>query len=178
MENTFILGFIVEGMVLIHYNFADFFQRMDLSTGEIVDIVSPSRYPWIVYTFSPDETKFIFIPGSGPELEVILHDLDTHAEEKISLATLSGFSPGDIIWSPDGTKIAFGVLAKRGDNHKVEVFVVDLVKITGESIVLIDHSRPYLVEWVSDSQIWIDIENKFEILDIQTGELTPATPQP
>jgi hypothetical protein len=149
---------------------------IELSTGEISDIVSPSDF-WSYYnfSFSNDEELISYFETwlEHPVLKIRSFD------KQIEIPIGNNYSgAGDLIWSQDNNQVLFS--AKSGEeceNLKYYLIVLNL-KDRSQKVVLEgeDADKYQPIQWINENQVMLaDYDYSTEIyysLNLTTGEVS------
>lgn len=126
-----------------------------------------------VMVLSPDESKLAHVEYGNSGIRI----LDIETGKEIELEYLYPKLITDqkgLIWSPDGSKLAFTIdLDPCGAFAPSSIVIVDVRQQTQRIIVREDKDHPFTVEWVDEGTIllgsWI---GKSWYLNVSTGEMT------
>jgi dipeptidyl aminopeptidase/acylaminoacyl peptidase len=166
--------------------------RLDLETGTIQQIlperqgVSLAKYS---FSFSPDGAYLAYIRGSSKtytdtsELFLTILELDSGQEVDTVLGDEYA-EAGDIIWAPDGAKVAFALTRPYLEDFIPPdlPFTIDILDLdTGRlSTIVKDVKQPiYPRRWISDDTIELSDFRSYWNLDVGTGRIklvATATP--
>jgi hypothetical protein len=152
------------------YGYSENLRRVSLSTGEVVE-VAPDVYG--AFALSPDETLLAYFSGS----QLIVRDLLSSQETQIPFgAEQFGWSAGDIVWSPDGSVLAFSSVQDPCGGKAAGIFYLDRSSSLLEPLVINDRLF-HLLDWPDPNRIRMaDESGSHWWLDIDNGQITPANP--
>jgi TolB protein len=100
--------------------------------------------------WSPDGAHISFITSRDGTRQLYIMDRDGANQRRLTFGTLADWTyVGGILWSPDGTQIAFG--ASNGSYNDAQLWVVDLATRTPHKLDIRYWIAPQF-EWSPDSQ--------------------------
>ena len=136
--------------------------RLDLANGNLADILSPIQQHYYAFSFSPDGKSIAYILQPATSLAVKVMNLETKEVKSYSLEPEYNRA-GDILWSPDMSKLVFGqAIINTAPDFEPDPNIYSLGLIS-----LADNSRQLVV---SDNLLftrpvkWLD-ENRIELFD-------------
>ncbi|HZU86774.1 MAG TPA: hypothetical protein VFF78_04795 [Anaerolineaceae bacterium] len=148
--------------------------RLDLNTGETMQIASPSGY-WLA--LSPDETRLAYL-GDKLGIYTLLDGSTREAELKIEEEYFARSIPIyllDMVWSPDGKSLIIGVVINVcEDDDSMYYSIVRVDADTFEERILLNEHEGWLqpVEWPQAGRfIARDEEGRLWWVDANTGEI-------
>ena len=152
------------------YGYSENLRRVSLSTGEVVE-VAPDVHG--AFALSPDETLLAYFSGS----QLIMRDLRNSQETQVPFgAEQSGWSAGDIVWSPDGSALAFSSIQDPCGGKAAGIFYLDRSSNLLEPLVVNDRLF-HLLDWPDPNRIrLVDEAGSHWWLDIENGQITPVNP--
>jgi hypothetical protein len=148
-------------------------QRVDLSDGSQTELAPAVG---MSLGLSPDEGTLAYLSYGGRGL--VLRDIASGEERETGFLPEENGRAGAIVWSPDGSALAFTVAYSlcgpaEGRTHSI----LRMEAETGETTTLIETSPTlYTTEgWVETDQVWlIDHDGQFWSMDPVSGDVTPA----
>jgi hypothetical protein len=148
-------------------------QRVDLSDGSATELVPPVG---MSLGLSPDAGTLAYFGYGGRGL--VLRDIASGEERETGVLPADNAAAGAIVWSPDGSALAFTVTYDAcGPREARTHSILRMEAETGDTTTLIK-SSPNLYtteEWTEPSQVWlVDQEGQFWSMDPATGDVTPA----
>lgn len=188
-----------------HLHNGDGVWRLDIVSGDITEILAPSytgeEHRLRSVVISPDERLLAYVNTNFDPFELVIVDVDSGQERKRFEVGKGLFSVGDIVWSPDGTKIIYTAIVvdemesdwdypKRVSYH---LYLIDWRNGSQNFLINIGWADLDMSENVMDFRGWVDdrtisfhVENtcgKVSLFDVNTkeftGEVFPgATPRP
>jgi hypothetical protein len=148
-------------------------QRVNLLDGSAVELV-PSL--GISLGLSPDEGTLAYFGYGGRGL--VLRDIASGEERETGFLPEENAASGAIVWSPDGSTLAFTVTYDFCDPLEARTHSILRMDVeTGEATTLIESSPGlYTTEgWTEAGQVWlVDQEGQYWSMDPDTGDVIPA----
>jgi hypothetical protein len=136
--------------------------RLDLANGNLADILGPIQQHYYSFSFSPDGKSIAYILQPATPLTVKVMNLESNEVKSYSLKPEYNRA-GDILWSPDMTKLVLGqAIINMAPDFEPDPNIFSIVLIN-----LGDNSRQLVI---SDNLLftrpvkWLD-ENRIELLD-------------
>lgn len=147
------------------------FGNLNLFSGENTTILPPNiNHPEdysdaYAVAITKNSDQLAYIPYYQDEIELFILNLITGSEKSIKIQKSSNFLVGEMIWSPDETRLAFQSETEIG----FYFVIIDVNTLSHKKIEIneVDASI-FLENWLSDTQI--ELFNG-QILDIETGEI-------
>jgi hypothetical protein len=148
-------------------------QRVDLSDGSATELV-PSV--GLSLGLSPDAGTLAYFGYGGRGL--VLRDIASGEERETGFTPAENAHAGAIVWSPDGSALAFTVAYDFcGPPEARTHSILRMEAATGATTTLIESSSTLYTTagWTAARQVWlVDREGRFWSLDPVTGDVTPA----
>lgn len=146
--------------------------RLDLANGNLADILRPIPQQYYSFSFSPDGKSIAYILQPATPLTVKVMNLENKEVKSYSLKPEYNRA-GDILWSPDMSKLVLGQaiinLAPdfEPDPNIFSIVLIDLAD-NSQQLVVSDNflfTRP--VEWLDANRIkLLDEDAKFWIFNL------------
>jgi len=149
--------------------------RLDLTDGTYVQLVS---YVGTSIALSPDEQTLAYASvGPGGPTQVVLRSVANGAERHIDLDYDLPAAAGNLVWSPDGTRllatVAYNPCLPPDWTHSI--FLVDVAAETAVSLIDHDDRRLTTVDWTETAVArLVATDGTTWLLDVTTGDLTPT----
>jgi hypothetical protein len=147
--------------------------RVDLSDGNATELVPPVG---LSLGLSPDASTLAYFGYGGRGL--VLRDIASGEEWETGFTPTENAVAGAIVWSPDGSALAFTVAYDFcGPPAARTHSILRMEAETGAVTALIEPSSTLYTtaEWTVPGQVWlVDREGQFWSLDPVTGDVTPA----
>jgi hypothetical protein len=162
--------FFVDGWGLI---------RLNLGNGNLAEILKPIQHHYYSFSFSPDGKFLAYVLQPATPLAVNLINLEDKATKIYALKPEYN-QAGEMLWSPDMSKIVLGQAIIDEEETKPNIFSVVLINLADNSrqVVVSDNTfqmRPR--KWIDanrielsneDGKIWV-----FNLIDQTLVEKTP-----
>jgi Tol biopolymer transport system component len=155
-------------------------QGIDIATGEIKKVIPVKGT--ISFAFSPDETKIAYIRADDDPQSIIIRNLDTGYETKIDIDGISDQVAviGNILWAPDGKKVAF--LADT-ENYVEYTFYLEVSNMMLRKVMIYEITSYFLDGWTENGMLKFmhGGGKSYIIVDPLTGEIVSVlqmTPTP
>lgn len=153
--------------------------RLNLKTGEVATLISPSQY--IEITFSQTGRRYATdING------VLINDLNTG-----QIVQLDAENVMDLSWSPDGTKLAFSTTRCNSDGFLVSssIYVWDTTTKETYTLLTVDKISLHPDSWLDNEKLRINGEDftsnkyhltiyEYDVTDMLLLSSGTATPRP
>jgi hypothetical protein len=133
--------------------------RLDLANGNLAEILNPVQHHYYSFSFSPDEKSLAYILQPATPLAVKIIDLESK-DVKSYLLKPEHNQAGEILWSPDMSKIVLGQATIDEEETKPNIFSVVLINLADDSRQMVVSNSSVQMR----AQKWID-ENKIELSD-------------
>ena len=155
----------VDGMALL---------RLDLATGDATYTLSPAKGFYDV-SFSRGGGYLAYFRNWIEPPALNLLNMVTGDEQYI-LLDKQYTGAGDVLWSPDGSRIVLSARAGEDCEHMTYSLIMIELGDLSQSVLLEQPDAPYTpLEWTEDDQIILDLGYSLDYgsLDLATGEVTP-----
>jgi WD40 repeat protein len=173
------------------------FWRLDILSGKIEEILPDlgesheegiARFGLSVYSLSPNGNQLAYVRLEYFPLELVILDLESKQERKLTIEGDHYGSVGDLTWSPDGNNIAYVYRYYQWDSQIPEenyyLMVIDLY--TGTQKKLMDMGSPGYVTRRWNENNAIELLEYYDsrcsdvyYFDLDLGEISSmATPTP
>lgn len=128
-------------------------QRLDLTTGEVVEVLA-DRGCLCPMAFSPDGGTLAVIEGIEP-LSLVLVTMETGVRRQLNLP--GGYlQAGDIVWSPDGGALALTMARSNPDNEAYTTVHLDVQSLDLTTLIPDDLRLLTTAAWLDPDVIWLN----------------------
>ncbi|GEM_PF-5638627 len=139
--------------------------RVDIATSHVE---KPWSEPAAAVVPSPDGTRLAVILNQGEGVVLLLGDSEGRGLEAIDLG---GFTPGCIVWSPDGSRMVVGATAPDGSTWNDQERLLVPVEGAGFLRLTENHDPDSSVSWSPDgSRIAFERSNHVVLMDLSTRQ--------
>lgn len=158
-------------------------QRLDLGSGETSRVLPYETDTLFEFSISPSGAFVAHSAPSSEGMHVSILNLANGQEQSIILDTYEAPVVGRMLWSPEETFLFFEVIVDISSSSCSSVFVLlDVETMLFREITVDIVNTLWPIEWKETTTIIFGAApagDPLELeLDFETGELTPATPQP
>jgi len=133
--------------------------RLDLANGNFAEVLSPIQHYYYSFSFSPDGKHLAYILQPQKPLAVKIINLESKDKKSYSLKPEYN-QAGELLWSPDMSKIVLGQAIIDEEETKPNIFSVVLINLADNSQQVIVSDSPTQMK----PTIWLD-NNRIELLD-------------
>jgi WD40-like Beta Propeller Repeat len=150
--------------------------RLDVITGEVTFTIRPEQYPsFYNISFSPDGTQLAYFRTWLEHPILNIQNLTTGEERHIPLGERFD-EAGDVIWSPDKSRIAFSARTGYLCSEMVSYLVIMDMDDLDQTILLEAPFRTIKpLNWTEDENIifaW-GYQDYYGSINVNTGVITP-----
>jgi hypothetical protein len=151
---------------------------LDLVNGNFVEILSPIPHQWYSFSLSPDGKYIAYIIQPEKPLKVSIINLETNEIKTFDLQKKYD-QAGDILWSPDMSKIVLGQAIVDSEGLKPDTFSVaqiNLAKNSHENLVADSSLEIIPKQWAEEDTIeFYGIDGKVWVFNIRDKTLNEKT---
>lgn len=169
--------FLIDGGCPVYLD-GDFLLRLNLTSGQIIQILTTSEVEGINnyynISFSHDDQYMAYLRTWLDHPILNLRNLNTSEEQHIDLGN-QFTDAGDVVWSPDQSKIVFSA-RNLEDCHDMTAYLVMLDLNDFSQTILFERTDQiyYPIEWTDNNTIILSKRHSPEYFsfDLDTGEMT------
>ena len=151
---------------------------LDLENGDIVEILSPNPHQWYSFSLSPGGKYLAYIAQPAKPLSVNVINLETSEINTYNLLTAYD-QAGNILWSPDMSKIVLGQAIVDYEGSKPDTFSVEMIDVTNntrENLVADSSIEIIPKQWAEKDAIeFYSLDGKTWIFNLRDNTLTEQT---
>lgn len=165
-------------------NYADYMAlfKLNLTTGEITEQVTPEEKNYYNFSFSSDDKFLAYFTSNLGNPNLYLQDLNNNEKKMISINDVYS-DAGFMVWSPDNDQLIFA--ARSGEDcFDMDYYVVSINLNNFKQKVIIQEKNLAIipVRWVDFEHILVEAnstkehsDTKYSILNINSGRLEPVS---
>ncbi len=136
--------------------------RLDLENGQYFDVLEPLQKGFYSFSFSADGEQLAYIYQSREPM--VLKIVSLKSEDTKSIVLNPQYNQaGELIWSPDKSKIAAAQAIVDYEGSKPDLFSVAIIDLENQSLRIIIQDNPLEMT----PKIWLD-ENTIELVDMES----------
>ena len=159
------------------YDYDQALFKLNLTTGEITEQVSPEDNNYFNFSFSSGDKFLAYFASNLGNPTLYLQDLKKHEKKMIHIDGVYS-EAGAMLWSPDDDQLIFS--ARTGEDcYEMNYSVISLDPESLDQKVIVQRSAKMIlpVRWIDSEHILVitGITPVYSILNITTGELEPES---
>jgi hypothetical protein len=155
--------------------------RLDLVTGKIVEILQTKWEGFYDFSFSDNDRYLAYLRTWLEHPILNIQDLVTGEDVHIPLGEQFD-EAGDVVWSPDKSRIVFSARAGEDCENMVNYLVMMNMEDQSQTVLRESTTDFYTpVEWMEENKILLSLGYGvgYGVLDLTTDEIAPyLTPTP